>query len=78
MQENHLESKFFPILLDHFEGNSTKVEAGISKLDERNKRELIEIFEDLLKGGPWISGIAKTCLELLPEEPQKKKGLFRR
>ena len=78
MQENHLESKFYPILLDHIEGNRAKVEAGISKLDEKSKRELIETFEDLLKGGPWIAGIAKTCLELLPEEPQKKKGLFRR
>ena len=69
MQENHLESKFYPILLDHIEGNGAKVEAEISKLDERSKRELIETFEDLLKGSPWIAGIAKTCLELLPEEP---------
>ena len=77
-QENHLESKFYPILLDHIEGNIARVEEGISKLDERSKRELIETFKDLLKGSPWIAGIAKTCLELLPEEPQKKKGLFRR
>ena len=78
LQENHLESKFYPILLDHIEGNSAKVEEEISKLDERSKRELIETFKDLLKGSPWIAGIAKTCLELLPEEHQKKKGLFRR
>ena len=78
IQEDHLESKFYPILLDHIEGNSAKVEEGISKLDEKSKRELIETFKDLLNGSPWIAGIAKTCLELLPEEPQKKKGLFRR
>lgn len=78
LQENHLESKFYPILLDHIEGNSAKVEEEISNLDEKSKRELIETFEDLLKGSTWIAAIAKTCLALLPKEPQKKKGLFQR
>jgi hypothetical protein len=77
-QEDNLESKFYPILLDHLEGKTEEVEAGLEKLTERNKKDLVEIFKELISGDNWISGIAKTSLELLPEEPQKKKGLFRR
>jgi tetratricopeptide (TPR) repeat protein len=77
-QEDNLESKFYPILLDHLEGKTEEVEAGLEKLSERNKNDLVEIFTELITGDNWISGIAKTSLELLPEGPQKKKGLFRR
>jgi hypothetical protein len=47
-------------------------------LNSREKKELVEIFKSLLGEHEWISGIAQTSLELLGEEPQKKKGLFRR
>lgn len=77
-QEDHLESKFYPILLDHLDGKSKEVEIGLEKLSEQNKKELVETFNELLSGDSWIAGIAKTSLELLSEEPQKKKGLFRR
>jgi tetratricopeptide (TPR) repeat protein len=77
-QENHLESKFYPILLDHIEGKSEQVQAGLADLNKFQKKELVEIFKSLLDAHEWISGIAQTSLELLGEEPQKKKGLFRR
>jgi hypothetical protein len=77
-QENHLESKFYPIVLDHLEGNSKKVEEGLAALNSHEKKELVEIFKSLLGEHEWISGIAQTSLELLGEEPQRKKGLFRR
>jgi tetratricopeptide (TPR) repeat protein len=77
-QENHLESKFYPIVLDHLEGNSKKVEDGLAALNSYEKKELVEIFRSLLDGHQWISDIAQTSLKLLGEEPQKKKGLFRR
>ncbi len=77
-QENHLESKFYPILLDHLEGNSEQVQTGLAELNAYQKKELVEIFKSLLDTHEWISGIAQTSLQLLGEEPQKKKGLFRR
>jgi tetratricopeptide (TPR) repeat protein len=77
-QENHLESKFYPILLDHIDGNSKQVQDGLSALNSHQKKELVEIFKSLLGEHEWISGIAQTSLELLGEEPRKKKGLFRR
>jgi tetratricopeptide (TPR) repeat protein len=77
-QENHLESKFYPIVLDHIEGNIKQVQDGLATLNSREKKELIEVFKSLLDSHDWISGIAQTSLELLGEEPQKKKGLFRR
>jgi tetratricopeptide (TPR) repeat protein len=77
-QENHLESKFYPIVLDHIEGNSNQVQDGLAALNSREKKELTEVFKSLLDSHDWISGIAQTSLELLGEEPQKKKGLFRR
>ena len=77
-QENHLESKFYPILLDQIDGNTQEVEAGLAALNSREKKELVEIFKSLLDAHEWISGIAQASLRLLGEEPQKKKGLFRR
>ena len=77
-QENHLESRFYPIMLDHFEGNSEKVNSRIALLNKNERNELVEIFQTLVDQHEWIAGIARTCLELLGEEPQKKKGLFRR
>ncbi len=77
-QENHLESKFYPILLDHIDGNGKRVQDGLAALNSHEKKELVEIFKSLLTEHEWISGIAQTSLELLGEEPQKKKGLFRR
>jgi tetratricopeptide (TPR) repeat protein len=77
-QEDHLESKFYPILLDHLEGKNEEVKSGLEKLSSQNKRELIETFNELLSGDAWIAGIARTSLELLSEEPKEKKGLFRR
>lgn len=77
-QENHLESKFYPILLDQIDENTQEVEAGLASLNSREKKELVEIFNSLLDAHEWISGIAQTSLRLLGEEPQKKKGLFRR
>jgi len=77
-QENHLESKFYPIVLDHIEGNSQQVQESLSSLTAFEKKELIEIFRSLLDAHEWISGIAQTSLKLLGEEPQKKKGLFHR
>jgi hypothetical protein len=77
-QESHLESKFYPILLDHIDGNSKQVQDGLSALNSHQKKELVEIFKSLLGEHEWISGIAQTSLELLGEEPRKKKGLFRR
>lgn len=77
-QENHVESKFYPILLDHLEGNESKVQEGLKSLKEREKKELIETFRSLINQHEWISDIARKSLLLLGEEPQKKKGLFRR
>ena len=77
-QENHLESRFYPILLDHFEGNTEKVNSRLALLNKNERTELAEMFQSLMKEHEWIAGIAKTSLELLGEEPQKKKGLFRR
>jgi hypothetical protein len=65
-------------VLDHLEGNSKKVEEGLAALNSHEKKELVEIFKSLLGEHEWISGIAQTSLELLGEEPQRKKGLFRR
>lgn len=77
-QENHLESKFYPVLLDHIEGKGNEVSEGLSALNKPEIIELKDIFKSLLSGHEWISGIARTCLEILGEEPQKKMGLFRR
>ena len=77
-QENHLESKFYPILLDHIEGNDNAVSAGLSALSKSEISELKDIFRTLLNDHEWIAGIARTSLEILGEEPRKKKGLFRR
>ena len=77
-QENNLESKFYPILLDHIDGLSEKVIIGLDGLTSLERKQLVEIFNELLTGDAWIAGIAKTSLELLSEEPQNKKGLFRR
>ena len=77
-QENHLESKFYPILLDHLEENSKQVQDGLAALNSAEKKELAEMFKSLLDSDQWISGIAQTSLQLLGEEPQQKKGLFRR
>lgn len=77
-QENHLESKFYPILLDHIEGNTKEVSVGLSALSKSEISELKDIFKTLLKDHQWIAGIARTSLDILGEEPQKKKGLFRR
>jgi tetratricopeptide (TPR) repeat protein len=77
-QENHLESRFYPIVLDHLEGNSEKVQTRLATFNKNERAELIEMFQSLVDGHHWIAGIAKTSLELLGEEPQKKKGLFRR
>ncbi len=77
-QENHLESRFYPIVLDHLEGNSEKVQTRLAMFNKNERAELIEMFQSLLNAHEWIAGIAKTSLELLGEEPQKKKGLFRR
>jgi hypothetical protein len=55
-----------------------QVQTGLADLNTFQKKELIEIFKSLLDAHEWISGIAQTSLELLGEEPQKKKGLFRR
>jgi len=77
-QENHLESRFYLTLLDHLDGNSDKAEEGLSQLSSQEKKELVDTFKELLAGDTWIAGIAKISLELLSEEPQKKKGLFRR
>jgi hypothetical protein len=65
-------------VLDHIDGNSTQVQDGLAALNSHEKKELVEIFKSLLGEHEWISGIAQTSLELLGEEPQKKKGLFRR
>lgn len=77
-QENHLESRFYPIVLDHLEGNVEKVKSRVALLNKNERTELVEIFQTLVNQHEWIAGIAKTSLELLGEEPQKKKGLFRR
>ena len=77
-QENNLESKFYPILLDQIEGNSQQVQESLSSLTAFERKELVEIFISLLDAHEWISGIAQTSLKLLGEEPQKKKGLFHR
>ena len=77
-QENHLESKFYPILLDHIEGNNQKVQESLANLSSYEKEELKETFRPLLDADEWIAGISKQSLELLGEEPQRKKGLFRR
>lgn len=77
-QENHVESKFYPILLDHLEGKSKQVHEGLATLNSYEKKDLVETFRSLLNAHEWISGIAQKSLELLGEEPQKKKGLFRR
>jgi tetratricopeptide (TPR) repeat protein len=77
-QGNHLESKFYPILLDHLEEKSKQVQDGLAALNSAEKRELAEMFKSLLDADEWISGIAQTSLRLLGEEPQQKKGLFRR
>jgi tetratricopeptide (TPR) repeat protein len=77
-QENHLESRFYPILLDHFEGNTERVNSRLALFNKNERTELAEMFQSLIKEHDWIAGIAKTSLELLGEEPQKKKGLFRR
>jgi tetratricopeptide (TPR) repeat protein len=77
-QENHLESRFYPIVLDHLEGSSEKVQARLASFNDNERAELVEMFQSLLNEHEWIAGIAKTSLELLGEEPQKKKGLFRR
>lgn len=77
-QENHLESKFYPILLDHLEENSKRVQDGLATLNSTEKKELVEMFNSLLHAEQWISGIAQISLQLLGEEPQQKKGLFRR
>jgi tetratricopeptide (TPR) repeat protein len=77
-QGNHLESKFYPILLDHLEEKSKQVQDGLAALNSAEKKELAEMFKSLLDADEWISGIAQTSLRLLGEEPQQKKGLFRR
>lgn len=77
-QENHLESKFYPILLDHLEEKSKQVQDDLAALNSAEKKELAEMFKSLLDADQWISGIARTSLQLLGEEPQQKKGLFRR
>ncbi len=77
-QEKHVESKFYPILLDHLEGKSKQVQEGLATLNSYEKKDLVETFQSLLNAHEWISGIAQKSLELLGEEPQKKKGLFRR
>ena len=77
-QENHLESRFYPIVLDHLEGDSEKVKTRLAMFNKNERAELVEMFQSLLNAHGWIAGIAKTSLELLGEEPQKKKGLFRR
>ena len=77
-QGNHLESKFYPILLDHLEEKSKQVQDGLAALNSAEKKELAEMFKSLLDSDQWISGIAQTSLQLLGEEPQQKKGLFRR
>lgn len=77
-QENHLESRFYPIVLDHLEGDGQKVETRLSTFNKNERAELLEMFQSLVDEHHWIAGLAKTSLELLGEEPQKKKGLFRR
>jgi tetratricopeptide (TPR) repeat protein len=77
-QGDHLESKFYPILLDHIEGSTEKVSESLSGLTSNEKKELIADFKELLDSDTWIAGIAKTSIELLSEEPKKKKGLFGR
>jgi tetratricopeptide (TPR) repeat protein len=77
-QENHLESRFYPIVLDHLEGNSEIVQTRLAMFNKNERAELVEMFQSLLSAHEWVAGIAKTSLELLGEEPQKKKGLFRR
>jgi hypothetical protein len=65
-------------LLDHFEGNTERVNSRLALFNKNERTELAEMFQSLIKEHDWIAGIAKTSLELLGEEPQKKKGLFRR
>jgi tetratricopeptide (TPR) repeat protein len=77
-QENHLESRFYPIVLDHLEGHSEIVQTRLAMFNKNERAELVEMFQSLLSAHEWVAGIAKTSLELLGEEPQKKKGLFRR
>ena len=77
-QGDHLESKFYPILLDHIEGSSEKVSKALGGLTTNEKQALIADFNELLDSDIWIAGIAKTSIELLSEEPKKKKGLFGR
>jgi hypothetical protein len=64
--------------LDHLEGHSEIVQTRLAMFNKNERAELVEMFQSLLSAHEWVAGIAKTSLELLGEEPQKKKGLFRR
>lgn len=74
-QENHLESRFYPILLDHIEGNANAVSAGLSALSKSEVSELKDIFRTLLDDHEWIAGVARTSLEILGKSPEKERAL---
>jgi hypothetical protein len=65
LQGQHLESRFYPILVDFMEGDKTTT---LIKLKEFSSSEIIElkdIFDELVKNNSKISEIASQALSLL-------------
>ena len=77
-QGMHIESVFYPILLLHIEGKDQEVKSAIASLQEIQTNELRATFQEIEKGTGWFAELAQLALKILPEEPQKKKGLFRK
>jgi tetratricopeptide (TPR) repeat protein len=77
-QGMHVESIFYPILLLQIEGKDQEVKSAIANLQEFQISDLRTTFQEIEKGTGWFAELAKSALKILPEEPHKKKGLFRK
>ena len=77
-QGSHVESKFYPILIDFLQGDEESSRKKAQSLDDPIKRELIATFEETSSHQGWFGEVSRKSLELLGHETNKRRGLFRR
>ena len=77
-QGSHVESKFYPILIDFLQGEVEASRNKVQSFDDSIKRELITTFEETSTHQGWFGEISRKSLELLGHEAKKRRGLFGR
>ena len=65
LQGEHVESKFYPILINFLDGNTTEALKVLKKLPSVQIKELIETFTEHKDESSWFGEISRKSLDLL-------------